>query len=584
MPENDPLKLAGQLVAEKYRIEHLVGEGGFAVVYRAEHTIWKQPVAVKFFSGLSQAPADSREELLHQFIQEGALLTELSSQSAGIVQARDVGAYTTPAGQWVPYMVLEWLDGTPLDAILLQDQRQGLVWSEDEVVGFLKRILPILDVAHRRGIAHRDIKPANIVVMGGAVRSPETPCKLLDFGVAKMLSEHAKFDAALAKTGEAITSFTPRYGAPEQFTRSFGATGPWTDVYSIALVACEMLAGKAALQGEDLVQYGFSSANPAQRPTPRSLGVPISDHLEAVFEKALAVGPADRFPNAGEFLESMNAAAGHAPVVSNPAPSSQPEHARSASIQLAPTVLVPPEPPAEPATTKPEPRPAKQGKLGVTLLVLIALAGGAVAFSATEFRGARETRALISSVVHALRKGAEKWLPGLQESAHQVIERAVASLPSVGAPADISPDCPPGTRRVVSPAGDQAETGAGEPAHHGATKSVCVDEYLVSEVDYASCAACEQPTVPGPKPKTRAKTHSEFCLTGSNATGAPIKCITWKQADAYCQIRAARLPTEDELRAATDPTTTTEAPREWTQTPPKADRDRLGPFRCASSQ
>jgi len=100
------------------------------------------------------------------------------------------------------------------------------------VVGFLKRILPILDVAHRRGIAHRDIKPANIFVMGSAARAPETPCKLLDFGVAKMVSDHAKLNAALAKTGVAITSFTPRYGAPEQFTRSYGATGPWTDVYS----------------------------------------------------------------------------------------------------------------------------------------------------------------------------------------------------------------------------------------------------------------------------------------------------------------------------------------------------------------
>jgi len=102
MPDNDPLSISGQLVAEKYRIERLVGEGGFAVVYRAEHTIWKQPVAVKFFSGLSQAPAEYREELLHQFIQEGALLTELSSQTAGIVQARDIGDYTTPAGSGCP--------------------------------------------------------------------------------------------------------------------------------------------------------------------------------------------------------------------------------------------------------------------------------------------------------------------------------------------------------------------------------------------------------------------------------------------------------------------------------------------------
>ncbi len=138
MPETDPLSISGQIVAEKYRIENLVGEGGFAMVYVAEHTIWKQPVAVKFFTGLSQAPAESRDELLQQFFQEGAVLTELSSQTAGIVQARDVGAYTTSAGRWLPFMVLEWLDGTPLDAIMAEDQRQpGLAGLVDGLWAWL---------------------------------------------------------------------------------------------------------------------------------------------------------------------------------------------------------------------------------------------------------------------------------------------------------------------------------------------------------------------------------------------------------------------------------------------------------------
>jgi serine/threonine protein kinase len=587
MPEDDPLNISGQLVAEKYRIEHLVGEGGFAVVYLAEHTIWKQPVAMKFFSGLSQAPAEHREELLHQFIQEGALLTELSSQTAGIVQARDIGEYTTPAGKWMPYMVLEWLDGSPLDAILQQDQRQGLAWTEDEVVGFLKRILPILDVAHRRGIAHRDIKPANIFIMGSPARAPETPCKLLDFGVAKMVSEHAKFNAALAKTGVAITSFTPRYGAPEQFARSYGATGPWTDVYSIALVASEMLAGRAALQGEDLVQFGFSSANPTQRPTPRSLGAQVSDQLEAVFEKALAVSPADRFPNAGEFLDASLAAAGQFPPPGfNPATTSRPQSAPSPIAQLAPTVLVPSETHTAPAlTTKPEPRPPKQSTLGMVLLMLLVLAGGTVVFSATELQGARETRALISSVVDAARKAAARWLPSLRESAQQAIDRAVASLPSVGGQAGTSPECPPGTRRVVSlPANDQnTATGHGEPGQDSSTKAVCVDERPVSEVDYAACATCDQPRLGGSKVKMRTKAHSEFCVTGKNATAAPIQCIVWKQADAYCQSRAERLPSEDELRAVND-LTAAPAPMEWTHAAPKAGREGVSPFRCVSSK
>jgi serine/threonine protein kinase len=123
MTDRDPLQIVGQLIADKYRIERLVGEGGFAVVYRAEHTIWNKPVAIKFFSGLSSTPVEQREHFQRAFIQEGALLTELSSQTAGIVQARDIGTYTAPDGSWIPFMVLEWLDGRSLDT-LLEYERQ----------------------------------------------------------------------------------------------------------------------------------------------------------------------------------------------------------------------------------------------------------------------------------------------------------------------------------------------------------------------------------------------------------------------------------------------------------------------------
>jgi hypothetical protein len=484
-------------------------------------------------------------------------------------------------------MVLEWLDGSPLDAILQQDQRQGLAWTEDEVVGFLKRILPILDVAHQRGISHRDIKPANIFVMGSAARAPETPCKLLDFGVAKMVSDHAKFNAALAKTGVAITSFTPRYGAPEQFTRSYGATGPWTDVYSVALVASEMLTGKVALQGEDLVQFGFSSANPAQRPTPRSLGAQVSDQLEAVFEKALAVGPADRFANAGEFLAASLAAAGQlAPQDFKPAATYRPHPVSSATVQLAPTVLVTPETqPPSAVTVRPEYHPPKTSILGTTLMLIVLLAGATAIFSVTELKGAKETRAFISPVVQAVKKAARRWLPVLHKSAQEAINRAVASLPSVAGQAGTASECPPGTRRVsLLPADDQSpKANQGRPGEDSSNKAVCVDEHPVSELDYAACATCDQPRLPIAKAKTKPTSHSEFCMTGRTATAAPIQCISWKQADVYCRIRAARLPSEDEVRATIDPMATP-APTEWTQAAPKAGLQRSAQFRCVSDR
>ena len=67
MTAKDPLGIAGHTIAEKYRIEKLVGEGGFAVVYRAIHTIWNKPVAIKFFNGLSNAPTDQREQFKDAF-------------------------------------------------------------------------------------------------------------------------------------------------------------------------------------------------------------------------------------------------------------------------------------------------------------------------------------------------------------------------------------------------------------------------------------------------------------------------------------------------------------------------------------
>jgi serine/threonine protein kinase len=304
----DPLSIVGQVVAEKYHIEQLVGEGGFAVVYRAEHSIWKQPVAIKFFNGLSSAPKQQRDELLDQFIQEGKLLTELSSKTVGIVQARDVGSYVTPDGAWMPYMVLEWLDGAPLDAVLHNERQSGAEpWSVPEVIGFFQRVLPILEVAHSAGVCHRDIKPANFFVLGEA-RHDATKIKLLDFGVAKMVADNTHMKAALAKTGMGITSFTPQYGAPEQFSRAHGATGPWTDVYALALVAVELLTGQEALQGDDLVQLGFATGDPSRRPTPARRGVARSPALEAVFERALAVAPEQRFASAAEFLGAVNAA------------------------------------------------------------------------------------------------------------------------------------------------------------------------------------------------------------------------------------------------------------------------------------
>src|SRR5580693_5740846 len=109
--EGDTLRLVGRTIAEKYAVEGLVGEGGFATVYKATHLIWKRPVALKVFKSLGDVSEKDRQRLLDEFIQEGALLADLSARTAAIVQARDIAMLATADGQSVPYMVLEWLDG-----------------------------------------------------------------------------------------------------------------------------------------------------------------------------------------------------------------------------------------------------------------------------------------------------------------------------------------------------------------------------------------------------------------------------------------------------------------------------------------
>ncbi len=581
-PPSDPLGLAGQVVAEKYRIEHLVGAGGFAVVYRAEHTIWQKPVAIKFFNGLSSAPVELREQLQEDFIQEGALLTELSSQTAGIVQARDIGTLITENGQWMPYMVLEWLDGASLEDIIEQDRRSGLAWNEAEVVGFLLRVLPALEVAHARGIAHRDIKPANLFVMRSAARSRETPIKLLDFGVAKMVSEHA--GPALAKTGSGINSFTPQYGAPEQFTRSYGATGPWTDVYALALVAVELMTNEPALQGDDLVQLGFASANPQLRPTPRARGAQISDALELVFGRALAVEAPQRFAGAGEFLEALLDAvgepSGRLPLGSvpdvriRPSVSSMPDDVHGATViadgpimtggqvtgrQLVggrafdeaalsgATVLADAAPSAKPEPRAPSPSssqpavqravpapPARRGGWLATLLAAVVAVGAITAvFAASDMDGAAETRRVLASAADTLKQ-----------------KLGSASAPSAGLPAAAAPELgpPPGCPEGMVGLPEVRQGDDVLPA-------VCLDRHEVTAAEYQVCvdaSECAPPRNQAQWPELsakQAKSYSQLCsFKRKNQADFPINCVSWKMADMYCRANQKRLPTAAEWR------------------------------------
>ncbi|HEY8087161.1 MAG TPA: serine/threonine-protein kinase [Polyangiaceae bacterium] len=289
----DPFGLVGKVIGGKYRVQALVEETALSVVYRAVHRVWQRPVAIKAFKS-RLLDVEDRARLLESFIREGRLLMELSERCAAIVQARDVASLTTARGEWVPYMVLEWLEGESLEAMVTRERANGArLRVVAEAMRLLDPVARALTLAHERGITHRDVKPANVFVLAGG-------CKLLDFGVAAVAHE-------VVREGE-CRSFTPAYGAPEQYSPDIGATGPWTDVFALGLVLVELVTGRDALGSGTIAGMMRRSCDPDVRPTPRALGASVHDDVERVMARALAVQPEHRYANAGELWSALRTA------------------------------------------------------------------------------------------------------------------------------------------------------------------------------------------------------------------------------------------------------------------------------------
>ena len=121
----DPFGLVGTTLDGQYRVDQVVGEGGFGVVYRGWHVSLEQPIAIKALKVLADDRA-VQDALFAKFKDEAKLLYTLSQASLHIVRSMDFGAVTSPTGLWAPYMVLEWLAGCSLADDLAERRKRGL--------------------------------------------------------------------------------------------------------------------------------------------------------------------------------------------------------------------------------------------------------------------------------------------------------------------------------------------------------------------------------------------------------------------------------------------------------------------------
>lgn len=357
----DPFKIVGSVIGADFKVERLVAEGGFSAVYRGFHTRFRVPVALKCLKLPTQLDAAQRARFAAQFQQEAELLFRLSASLREVVRPLQVGDFATVEGRYVPFLALEWLEGRGLERALAERLVRGLGgYPLMELVQRLGGVAAALERAHALpgptgllSVVHRDLKPDNLFLLddGGV--------KILDYGISTVRDLTEQIAGATVRgDASAVLGFTPGFAAPEQWCPDvYGQTGPWTDVWGLALTLVELSVGRPIIDGEHEAMRAQATAS-APRPTPRTLGLEVSDAAEAVFAKALSVDPRLRYHRVADFWGELTRALGLEPPRS--APSGEGPSAREVLESEPPAVepvaleLMGPSPSALPAL---EPHP-----------------------------------------------------------------------------------------------------------------------------------------------------------------------------------------------------------------------------------
>ncbi len=226
-----------------YHLRECIGEGGQGWVFRAN---WDDPsghvVIVKVLR-----PDVVASEALRRFQREAEVLRMLSTQGRPnpyIVRFYDhaIAQVPSPYGPeplTLPFTVLEYVDGTTLEKVLLDQKGRGL--PAERIRRLLRQISQALDVVHAQKVVHRDLKPSNILL---ATEAGTEIAKVTDFGLVKLVEMNLQRTAALA--GASLG-----YAPPEQYEQGNQRVSPRTDVFSLAAVAFEMLSGRPAFPFSD---------------------------------------------------------------------------------------------------------------------------------------------------------------------------------------------------------------------------------------------------------------------------------------------------------------------------------------------
>ncbi|MFF3568310.1 protein kinase domain-containing protein [Nocardia jiangxiensis] len=268
----------GALIADRYRLQRLIATGGMGQVWEALDTRLDRRVAVKVLKAEFSADPTFR----HRFRTEAKTTAQLNHP--GIAGIYDYGETLDPQGGETAYLVMELVQGEPLNAVLNRLGRLSVVQGLD----MLEQTSRALEVAHAAGVVHRDVKPGNILV------TPTGQVKITDFGIAKAVDA-----SPVTKTG--MVMGTAQYIAPEQATGEDATSS--SDVYSLGVVGYEALAGHRPFSGDGALTVAMKHV----RDTPPPMPSDLPPNVRELIEITMAKDPSQRYGSGGEFADAVAA-------------------------------------------------------------------------------------------------------------------------------------------------------------------------------------------------------------------------------------------------------------------------------------
>jgi serine/threonine-protein kinase len=277
------LPAPGTIVAGKYRVESLLGEGGMSTVFRAHHELMDKAVALKWL----RPELAVRPEAKDRFMREARASARIKHPN--VVDVHDVGVH-----EGALFLVMELMEGESF-ADLISHGNISIPHAIRLLLGAMEGVA----MAHDVGIVHRDIKPENIFVVRNRVY-PDGIAKILDFGISK-LTEEGGAGRSLTKTGHTVG--TPEYMSMEQMTGDPDVDGR-ADVYSFGVLLYRALTGSSPFSGETFAAIAVKVATTNPIP-PRELRPDLPPALEQVVMKAMARNRDQRYPSIRALIDAL---------------------------------------------------------------------------------------------------------------------------------------------------------------------------------------------------------------------------------------------------------------------------------------